>query len=1031
MADNPVINFEGFTEDELKQLLRDIIQEFGLTGMGSATTGSNTHVGGSSGSSSNTNNNQSKKFKDEEEEIKELSDTLKQQIDGLNNEIQKLKNTKNEVSKELENKNISNEDKKELNEINKELKKEIDLLEKSLELKQKENEPLEKRLKILENLTEKTKELKRETEVSKQKRIDDETNSLNDETRLINEKLKPRQNLQSARRRNRQAKLELDTTDNEGRRKSNYEAKRRLEELREKYTSKGGTAKGRVAGNITSAISSGLNSGINTIASGKANISSMASKLSGGLSQLGPWGAAAGGLVQVLASLFEMYTKVETAASKYARSVGGSRITMQKMKQEAKRMAEEFNVLGERSYDAAEMIDVMAEYSSVLGRNLEYVSDKSVRAMKDLKDFGVGIDVANMFDTLGYSADMASEKIGAIVGRAAGKGLNAKVVVDSMTKNLKLAQKYTFDRGVISLEKMAQKSASLKYNIEAASNFAEKVNTLEGATTAAAQLSVLGGDFARMGNPLEMLYGGLQDIETLNDKMLEMTKNLVYHNEEKGLLEMSAFNKQRLRQVSSTIGVSYEDLSNMAYGQYKDRIIDEQFKGRTDINEEQKQYIRNIAEMNDKGELTYKINGEQKTLNELTGMDIEDLKRESTIRSQTQEQNVGQILGNTRTIQDRLDDLVNTVKQKIVGLLMKISGMDNKFKDKNNLSEKGFNPQDIFKFNIIKDAMNASSDRKRDRLMSRLGSEELEILKEYGYIDKETGKLNNSKNFNVDTFIKEFEDYLEKQKNNNETNNISGFRNNSAFKSDGGPIFSGLVQGDGTSTDDKGKVTYLSNEEFVIKAKNARKNNNLLTDINEGRIDEELLYNESLTKDNIIKNLLNITSNQYRNSIISSKINNENNIIKSILTGTSSIIQPTKSNNSLNNINGINENLITNNISNISKVVNNPLQALYDSVINKKRNEQIVTGQNPYNFNSVNKPEVNYSANVVNGGNMSFEPLNINIGGKIELSAGSNSNYLTAESILTPQIINKIIKEIQIQTDYGFDRNKVHWKYGV
>ena len=396
---------------------------------------------------------------------------------------------------------------------------------------------------------------------------------------------------------NTEAKLKREKIESRGFNKSGK--KNSAHEIVSKYGAfVEGIKKDSVGRNVGKLLSSGANvaaSGLNFVNSGKMDVGSIGNKISGGLSKLGPYGAAAGGIVSIFTTLFEMYSKVDTAASKYSRTVGGSSITMKKMKAEAGRMATEFNKLHKRSYDAAEMIDTMAEYSVGLGRNLEYVSDASIKAMKDLKDYGIGMDVVNMFDTLGFSVETISKKIGGIAGRAAGAGLNAKAVTDAMTKNLKLAQKYTFSQGMKSLEKMAQDSVSLKFNMQAAANFAEKVNTLEGAASVGAQLSVLGGNYAAFGNPLELLFGGLQDVGSLHEKMMKMTKDLAYFDEEKGMVDMSAFDKQLLRQASQSMGVNYDDMANMAFNQYKDRKVEEGLSEYDNITPEMKKYLRNIG----------------------------------------------------------------------------------------------------------------------------------------------------------------------------------------------------------------------------------------------------------------------------------------------------------------------------------------------------------------------------------------------------------------------------------------------------
>lgn len=683
---------------------------------------------------------------------------------------------------------------------------------------------------------------------------------------------------------------------------------------------------GRNVGKGFAALGKVGSSALNIIDSGKMDVSGMASKVSGTLSQMGPYGAAAGAAVDIFAKLFEMYSKVDTAASKYSRSVGGGRATMIKMRNEAAKLADQFSELGNRSYDAADIIDTMAEYSTTLGRNLEYVSDSSIKAMKDLKDYGIGMDIISQFDTFGLSVETVSKKMNEVYQNAGKRGLNVKAVTDTMTKNLKMAQNYTFSRGLKALESMAQKSVSLKYNMEMAARFADKVSTIEGATGAAAQLSVLGGDFARFGNPLQMLYGGLQDVEQLNEMMNKMTQNLAYFDKEKGQVDISAFDRQRLKAVAESTGTDYGELINMAMTQGRRRVIDEKLSGGAGANikdEDTREFIRNIAELDEKGNAFVKIKDEygnthERRLEDLSDKDKETLKKESEARAKTNSENVGDILTNTRSIQEKLDDIIKTIKTWIVNLLMDIAGVTDTEKGEMG----GLNRTNANYFEALSDTLHSNyknMDEKTITALKNIGIDDNEIKKiqsgslsedarDQLLIDKILAKqesgftLTGTKSSHTDAQDVEYGTWVEPQKH-----------------ADGG-----LILGKGTSTSDSIPAR-LSNGEYVVNAKNTQNNLGLLNDINTGKISN---------------------------------------------------------------------------------------------------------GSNPYKFTEVNSNNKTETSNLSNGGKMSFEPLNINLGGKIELTSNGSSKYLTAEEILTPVIINKIIKEIQIQTDYAFDKNKVHWKYG-
>ena len=435
---------------------------------------------------------------------------------------------------------------------------------------------------------------------------------------------------------------------------------------------------GRKVGMVANAAAQGAAGAMKTIQSGKMDVSGMADKASGALSQMGPYGAAAGGLIQIFKVMFEMFSKVDKAASDYARSVGGGREAMFKMRQESASLASQMSEMGKTAYTAEEILERMAQASEALGRNLEGLSVADLRSLKDLKNFGIDDQTISQFDTFGISVHNVSKQITELYGEAGKKGLNAKATIKAFTSNLKMAQNFTFARGQKALADMAMKSAQLKFNLRDAEQFANKVSTLEGAMTAGAQLSVLGGNFAMQGNPLAMLYNGLNDVEGLQEQMLAMTKGMARWDGTKGQLDISAFDRQRLKAMSEATGIDYSDLTSQALNQARvDRVSSQLGTG---FKKEEEEYIKNLASLDEKGNAYIRVGDQEYSMSDIR--DNKDgvrdkLKEESEAKDIKDGADLGDIWSSTRSIQDRLDDIIKTLQTKIVALMMKMAG----FKD--------------------------------------------------------------------------------------------------------------------------------------------------------------------------------------------------------------------------------------------------------------------------------------------------------------------------------------------------------------
>ena len=503
---------------------------------------------------------------------------------------------------------------------------------------------------------------------------------------------------------------------------------------------------GRIIGDGLSKATNGAAKGLAFVNNGKMDVGAIANKVSGALSAAGPYGAAAGGIVQILKTMFEMYSKVNTAASKFARTVGGGSKAIHDMQNRMVKLADNIShaegklaSFGQRAYDAAKLMETMLEYSNKLGKNTQYMSQNEIKALQDLKDFGIDMDVVNQFETFGIQADAVSEKMAKLYGTSGKHGLNAKAVTDVVVKNMKMAQQYTFAGGQKALERMAEKAVALKYNMESVAKFAEKVSTLEGAAKTGAELSVLGGDFARMGNPLSLLYGGLQDPERLNEMMLKMTKDMAHWNSEKGQMDISAYNRQRMRAAATSMGIDYNDLYSQALNQGKRNIIDASMSGALD--EDTREFVRNIARIKD-GKAVVSVatgrkgeNGEDlyedKLVSDLTDRDKKRLQAESEKKDVKENATVGDLIIQTRSTQDKLDDIIQQIKTKIVkGIFgiwnflanMPIFGNGDSI-DMNTLSMSGSEENDYKALQKIRDngGFTGLSVEEKERLSSSYG----------------------------------------------------------------------------------------------------------------------------------------------------------------------------------------------------------------------------------------------------------------------------------------------------------------------
>ena len=107
-----------------------------------------------------------------------------------------------------------------------------------------------------------------------------------------------------------------------------------------------------------------------------------------------------------------------------------------------------------------------------------------------------------------------------------------------------------------------------------------------------------------------------------------MLKGLVTFNEDTKQLEMSAFNRQRLRAASQAMGVNYEEMQNMAFAMGREGIVNP-ILDQLGIDKESDAYstIKNRSYLNDKGEAMINVGREKKAVKDLTTEDIKELEK--------------------------------------------------------------------------------------------------------------------------------------------------------------------------------------------------------------------------------------------------------------------------------------------------------------------------------------------------------------------------------------------------------------------
>jgi len=240
----------------------------------------------------------------------------------------------------------------------------------------------------------------------------------------------------------------------------------------------------------------------------------------------------------------------------------------------------------------------MTKISNTLGKNYNEL-------------FGItklyGASIENTFDFL----DNTNKEVDKL-------GLNTKKVFDDIESNIKLIDKFNFKNSVAGLSEMVKKANALGMEMQSISNFADQVYNPEGAIEAAASLQMLGGEFAKLGDPFSLLYDANNDLEAFTEKLSEVTKGMGALNKQTGMIDLSPLEMRQLRAFSTITGQSVEELAKQAKLSKKEDIIEKT------LSPNLREYATKIAGMAsfEQGVATVKVDGQKKAVRDLTEQEI-------------------------------------------------------------------------------------------------------------------------------------------------------------------------------------------------------------------------------------------------------------------------------------------------------------------------------------------------------------------------------------------------------------------------
>ena len=384
-------------------------------------------------------------------------------------------------------------------------------------------------------------------------------------------------------------------------------------------------------------------------------------------------------LMNMMRNTVNAYRGIDAAAASMVRELGGGVNAIREISRATLSAVHDLELARKYNITSEELIRAQSSFAQAIGRNVQFSAgrrDENGRiiegtSQKDtmaamMRAFGeqTTTDMLQNLELYGLGIDDVSKRMTTMFKTATKSGISFKNYTDAVVKNMKLAQNFTFKNGLKGLESMAKKAVELRMDMAQIEAFANKVNTLEGAVTTSAKLQVLGGPFAQIADPLAMLSEGLTDIEALQDRAIRMVGELGNFDKRTGEINLSAFDKQRLRVAAEAVGMSYNDLYQGAQSKARQNEVERQVRdsvGEGAFNKDFLELLKNTAQFRN-GQAIFSDGDKEYTMQELAGN--QDLQRDLMSRFQDERKDVKDIALSVMSINDKFDAIY---KQMITG----------------------------------------------------------------------------------------------------------------------------------------------------------------------------------------------------------------------------------------------------------------------------------------------------------------------------------------------------------------------------
>jgi hypothetical protein len=341
------------------------------------------------------------------------------------------------------------------------------------------------------------------------------------------------------------------------------------------------------------------------------------------------------------------------------------------------RIAELQTALADATPSIARMGGSIGDVANIIGkvatesrRNVVASTEEVEKLFAAQKVLGLGADtLTKAFLDVGAGIETIGDTLEDSINYIQSIGGNAATVMRDVTNNMDQMNRYQFEGGVQGLTKMAAQASMLRFDMNQTFQLADKVLSPEGAIETAAAFQRLGVAAGTLADPFALMNASINDPGALQDSLVDVAKQFTYFDEKTKTFKINPQGVLTLKELQTQTGVSAAEMSKLGLAAAEaDKRISAVGSAGLNIDEEDKQYLANIATMGKGGEYEVKIRNEKgeedtRKLAEITQTEFENLIKAQRERPKDMEEIARSQMSTSEVIKGD----VSAIRAKIVG----------------------------------------------------------------------------------------------------------------------------------------------------------------------------------------------------------------------------------------------------------------------------------------------------------------------------------------------------------------------------